>query len=380
MNVVDVGEVIHMCLKDDLHMNALMAAVTMRMQIVHNAGPGTRQFTAQQHAAKAIAGLRKRLKDGNRRTDDHALDMLFLAAYELYCFNVEGTRAHLQALKSMKAERFLNPHIRTLFRNIDHFTATASLSKPTLPITWQEHQAPFKAIETRLASEQPLGTFVGSAFFLHTDILDLTTLEIIQDIIACAEAAESCRERLTNAHRGMKSKARIPPGLSDARRPGLKCRSHDQRMPHYCHPPVGMMSSADKPEGSEDARKMNDFETTSRSNAYWELILGICAVGIVCAVDADDTEWCAWTFMRIAKPLGITTYADLCECLCRYLWLDNFEVVDSYVMANLFNPKTQSMALRTVIGRAYVTKYVQREKKSLTRITNRSSNCYRPGA
>lgn len=113
-------------------------------------------------------------------------------------------------------------------------------------------------------------------------------------------------------------------------------------------------------------------------------------MGVVCAVDQDDVEYCARQFAELAERIGVV---DVRAVMRGFLWLDGFEVVDEGVLGELLGEgKGREGVLRKVVGWAARTggggggfgvgRGVSREEEKgrCVRLTNRPSNFWRLGA
>lgn len=388
-------QVIKHALADPLIAHAFLAAVAMRMATVHST-----YSSAEKYAATALRQVRNSIT----RQDDHErimVSILFLAAYETYCFNLEGTKMHLRALKRMGAEEHLTGYLKALCQHIDLFSASSSLSAPifSMPLTiymgGSEH------------------TTVGHGFSEYTEHLGLKMCEVVANIISCANVAEDYKRRTLLGENLSINVAQMV-AWSECLTYQLLEQMPGSLLKECCiiallmwlsYLPASVMASslptAATPNqsflkmipgrGSGLVRRLTASATLDTHLHLW-----ILAVGIVCCVDADDTQYCAVAFTHLAHQLGVSA-VDVRDRLRHFLWLDHFDLIDYTVLMRLLDPdlETSERALRTVVGWAATTKggpssasavLMTRsggehdEKESHVRVTNRPSNWHRLGA
>lgn len=373
-------QVIQRALADPLVSHAFLAAVAMRMTTVHNT-----DSRAEQHAAAALCELRKSLGQEDHDTASTLLSILFLAAYETYCFNLEGTKTHLRALKRMSAETHLTGYLKTLCHHIDLFSASSSLSPPI-----------FSAPRVIYPENSP-HTTVGRRFLEFAGSLGSKMSAVIANIISCANVAEEYKLRAAqggdlclNIQQFVTWSEALTYQLLD-QMPGhlLKECCIIALLMWLSYLPVSIMASngnAPPPPGQNflkviPGRGSGLVKRLKASTLDTHLHLWILAVGIVCAIDQDDTEFCAVEFTQLAHRLDVS---DVRDCLRQFLWLDNFDLIDYDVLIQLLDPDTSAAALQIVVGWAATTKSPSvrfcEEKSSHVRVTNRPSNWYRLGA
>jgi hypothetical protein len=383
-----VASLVQRVTADRLTAHAFLAAVAMRMATVH-----ATRAAAELHAATALQELRAMIASTSAPVDQIAPAILFLAAYETYCYNLAGARQHLRALQALGAPNILSSELQTLCQNIDLFTASSNLLPPVFP--------PSHALTDTTSAT----TAFGIAFHDFENILGAGMLHVITQIAQCVATAE--RLSTTSGPRSITTTA-----LSEiiatsetltfqllAQLPGspLKEAAIIALLIWLSYLPVGVMTSAygraiTTNVTSPDFLKLVPGRGTSlvtrlRScSLNTPLELWILAVGIVCAVDRDDVEFCALAFASLGRALPILPQ-DLYATLRRFLWLRNIDYVDVDVLAELLDdcPEVREGAVRTVVSWAAVTTsgheaVSEAEKGVLVRVTNRPSNLWRLGA
>ena len=93
-----------------------LAATSARMQYIHHqAGDAL----AHGYAARALHGLKKHMQDREVWEEDDATDVLFLAAYEVFCEDEVGAGKHLAAVRRLYKRRIKNTFVRRLQANLE---------------------------------------------------------------------------------------------------------------------------------------------------------------------------------------------------------------------------------------------------------------------
>lgn len=395
LNRPETLQLIQQALADPLVAHAFLAAVAMRMATVHNTCSN-----AGHYAAAALCQLRNSIsqQDDRKRI---TISILFLAAYETYCFNLEGTKTHLRALKRMRAEEHLTGYLKALCQHVDLFSASSSLSAPIFSMP--------RAIYMGGSNH----TTVGRGFSEYTEHLGAKMTEVIANIISCANVAEDYKRRTLLGEDLSLNVAQMV-AWSESLTYQLLEQMPGSLLKECCiiallmwlsYLPASVMASnlptAVTPNqsflkmipgrGKGLVKRLQASATLDTCLHLW-----ILAVGIVCCVDADDTQYCAVAFIHLARQLGVSA-ADVRERFGRFLWLDHFDLIDYSVLMRLLDldPEVSAHALRTVVGWAATTKGgpssassvvmvrfggERDEEESHVRVTNRPSNWYRLGA
>ncbi|KPI41269.1 uncharacterized protein AB675_8148 [Cyphellophora attinorum] len=380
-NHATTSVVVQQVMSDNMCAHAFLAAVNRRMFVMHDAS-----VLAERHANLAMAQLKKEIG----RTDaivvnQHiAVVMLFLSAYETYCFNLEGARIHLAAMEKVYGHHGLKGYLQRLCCNIDLFSA-ASLVAPPI----------FKQTSQSLCAWPNLDKSAASHFDDYTDVLGRKLCTVIDDIVALANNVDRFRHEA------------LPTGLKQTAS-HMIARSEEltfrvlELMPcgnklmectviallmWLSYLPTSLMSYSPGFVPSDSFLKLVPGRGTRLGLALRQcklattLELWILAVGIICSVDSDDVQYCAINFIQLAKSLGIVSVR---ESLWQFLWFDTFDLIDSDVLDRLLDSETATTALQTIVGWASMTRTRQLpmgdEKSISVRLTNRPSNCFRLGA
>ncbi|ETN42575.1 uncharacterized protein HMPREF1541_01732 [Cyphellophora europaea CBS 101466] len=375
----EASQVIQQVMGDKLVAPAFLAAIGMRVTALHST-----VSTAERHAASALCQLRSSLDRESASNEQLLLSILFLAAYETYCFNLEGTRTHLRALRRLNAQRHLTGYLKALCRNVDLFSASSLLKPPIFPIP------------TTIPTPVPEHLTVGHGFLNYSDVLGLGMNSILRSIISCGNVAEEFKLR-QGAEEHMRFDLLQIVAWSESLTYQLLEQMPGTPVKECCiiallmwlsYLPAAMMGSKDGSSlaPSKSFLKMIPGRGTGLVNRLKAstldsyLHLWILAVGIVCAVDQDDTRYCAVEFVQLAYRLDVS---DVRHCFRQFLWLDNFDLIDYDVMMQLLDHETSQQALQTAVSWAAKTKGQSsrsvEEKQSSVRVTNRPSNGYRLG-
>ncbi|KAE9365547.1 hypothetical protein N431DRAFT_101845 [Stipitochalara longipes BDJ] len=118
-------------LTDSTRAYCLLAASSARRVYIH-AHPSRNQTQAHSYAAHAIQGLQRRMRrsegegeGGGRKEweEEDATDVLFLAAYEIFCEDEGGAEKHLSAVQRLYRREIENLWVRRLRVNLEILVA-----------------------------------------------------------------------------------------------------------------------------------------------------------------------------------------------------------------------------------------------------------------
>lgn len=100
----------------------LLAAASARMQYIHRPchhSLSEARNPAHGYAEKALRSLSEKLNDGLEWGEEEAIDVLFLAAYEVFCENEVSARRHLGAARRLYRGRIENSFVKRLQANLE---------------------------------------------------------------------------------------------------------------------------------------------------------------------------------------------------------------------------------------------------------------------
>lgn len=92
----EITAIIQQCLTDQTRSYCLLAATSARMQYIHHQearNGGSR--LAHAYAARALHGLRRRMQEHSVFSEEDSTDILFFAAYEIFCLDEFRSRKAL---------------------------------------------------------------------------------------------------------------------------------------------------------------------------------------------------------------------------------------------------------------------------------------------
>jgi len=113
---------IQQCLRNKTHSYCLLAATSARMQYIHNHQEARDRGSglAYGYAARALQGLLRRMQEPNVLfSEEDSTDVLFLAAYEIFCLNESGAEKHLAAVRRLYKQEISNIFVRRLQLNLE---------------------------------------------------------------------------------------------------------------------------------------------------------------------------------------------------------------------------------------------------------------------
>jgi hypothetical protein len=112
----EIISMVQISLQNSTRSFCLLAATSARMQYIHHQ---TTDRLAHGYAARALHGLQKRMRDREVWEGGDAMDVLFLAAYEVFCEDEVGAGKHLAAVRRLYKRRIENTFVRRLQINLE---------------------------------------------------------------------------------------------------------------------------------------------------------------------------------------------------------------------------------------------------------------------
>ena len=112
----EITSMIQTSLRNSTRGFCLLATTSARMQYIHHQ---TTDRLAHGYAARALHGLQGRMQDREVWEEEDATDVLFLAAYEVFCEDEAGAGKHLAAVRRLYKRRIENTFVRRLQANLE---------------------------------------------------------------------------------------------------------------------------------------------------------------------------------------------------------------------------------------------------------------------
>jgi hypothetical protein len=124
----EIATLVSTILGDTTRSYCLLAASSARMRYIHDADPRSCSSSEDRqvphrYASLAIHGLRRRLDANCVWGEDDATDVLFLAAYEVFCEDEAGAERHLKAVRRIYGKEIGNSFVRRLQANLEVLVA-----------------------------------------------------------------------------------------------------------------------------------------------------------------------------------------------------------------------------------------------------------------
>jgi hypothetical protein len=116
-------------LANKTHSYCLLAATGARIQYIHHHQESRDGHSglsmAHGYAAKALRGVRQRIEEHGRIefSEEDSTDILFLAAYEIFCSNEIGAEQHLTAVRRVYKQEISNTFMKRLQVNLERLAA-----------------------------------------------------------------------------------------------------------------------------------------------------------------------------------------------------------------------------------------------------------------
>ncbi|KAH8803458.1 hypothetical protein F5884DRAFT_805599 [Xylogone sp. PMI_703] len=117
---------IRRCLTSTVHSYCLLAATSARMQYLHYQDePNDGYSLAHGYARRGLHQLRQQIENYNRNmisgplSEEVTTDVIFLAAYEIFCCNDAVAKMHLAAVRRLYRQNLSNEFIARLRGNLE---------------------------------------------------------------------------------------------------------------------------------------------------------------------------------------------------------------------------------------------------------------------
>jgi hypothetical protein len=116
----EITTMIQQCLTDKTRSYCLLAAISARMQYIHShKGRNDGSGLAHSYAARALHGIRQRMQEHSLSSEEDSTDVLFLAAYEIFCSDELGAEKHLAAVRRLYKQEISNKFVGRLQANLE---------------------------------------------------------------------------------------------------------------------------------------------------------------------------------------------------------------------------------------------------------------------
>lgn len=119
----EITSLLQQCLESKTRSCCLLAASSARMRYIHH--PAALIGISHRYAASALKGLQRRMQESEVWKEEDATDVLFLAAYEIYCDDKVGAEKHLAAVRKLYKREIGNTFVRRLQANLEILVAKA---------------------------------------------------------------------------------------------------------------------------------------------------------------------------------------------------------------------------------------------------------------
>lgn len=122
----EITAMVQRCLANTIHCYCMLAATSARMQYLrYEEDRSGNNALGHDYAKRALCELRGRIQEHNGTevasglSEEMATDILFLAAYELFCCTEEGAQIHLTAVRRLYRQGFSNTFMSRLQANLE---------------------------------------------------------------------------------------------------------------------------------------------------------------------------------------------------------------------------------------------------------------------
>lgn len=332
-------------MRDSLLFHSLVAAVMMRMATVHKT-----RLQAEYHAAVAMARLRDRIVDDVGEQSSLVMPMLFLAAYQVYCADLDGSRTHLQALQRMNATDQLSGYAKSLCHRIDLFSASSSLQSPVFA-----HSLKSCLLQDRRSPS-------SRGFGAYDCILGRQLLTIINSIARCSDVAQRSKLRdpqpddvCVTAREIAAWSEDLTYHLLEEMSGSISKQSCVIALLMWLSYLPNIILRNDLAEAVPSSEFLKVMPARGAALAFrlkqcilsTKLDLWILATGIVCSIEKADVKYCALEFARLGRSLTITNVKE--QLFGSFLSLDGFDRVDSNLLTEVLDPQTSASAIERIV-------------------------------
>ena len=140
----EITAMIQQCLANKNHSYCLLAATSARIQYIHHHDEARYSHSglslAHGYAGRALHGVRQRIEvhsgieTTSELSEEESTDILFLAAYEIFCWDETGAEQHLTAVRRLYKQEISNIFIKRLQANLERLVAKSAAGAVGKPL------------------------------------------------------------------------------------------------------------------------------------------------------------------------------------------------------------------------------------------------------
>ena len=120
----EVTSMVQQSLRSGTRSYCLLAAISARIHCIHyQRAQNDDKGLSHSYAAKAIYGLRQRMQQCSTFSEEDSTDVLFLAAYEIFCFDELAADKHLAAVRRLYRGKISSIFMKRLQVNLEILVA-----------------------------------------------------------------------------------------------------------------------------------------------------------------------------------------------------------------------------------------------------------------
>lgn len=334
-------QVIRNSLSDELHILSLLTAASARMKYVEQYH-FARHDLPERLADAAIRLLRRYLAQGRPVTQQLIQSILYLWALESYRRNWEGVAMHGNMTMYLCNTFFggfrnLDPYLRRMLWVADRYQAAATARPPLVEERWETAELSAQQYTCVTTALRQLGKIpAGARFAQHNEVFRGQFQQVLNEVVnlacviqchwhaaprqslipdrdwAVARSYTISDELLSFKDEDMEANNSRQPKLKDCLRLALIVWLAFIPASAPYSPVEGMLTikaAIDaRPLRAGLASVLTQLETLPVSDEECALLFWVAGLGAVASELAENQEWFALQFQRVARKLGIFTW------------------------------------------------------------------------
>ncbi|RVX69911.1 hypothetical protein B0A52_05746 [Exophiala mesophila] len=351
-------QVIRNSLSDELHILSLLTAASARMKYVEQYH-FARHDLPERLADAAIRLLRRYLAEGRPVTQQLIQSILYLWALESYRRNWDGVAMHGNMTMYLCNTYFggfrnLDPYLRRMLWVADRYQAAATARPPLVEERWETAELSTQQYTCVTTALRQLGKIpAGARFAQHSEVLSRPFQQVLQQVVnlacaiqchwhaaprqpllpdrdwAVARSYTVSDELLSFKDQDVGTTDSWRHKLTDCLRLALIVWLAFIPASAPYSPVDGMLTI----KAAIDARPLRarlssvatQLEDLPASHEECALLFWVAGLGAVASELAENQEWFALQFQRVARKLGIFTWANFEPINQGYLSLEKLQ-------------------------------------------------------
>lgn len=346
----DLPSIVNGCLAHEIHMNALLTCMTIRMK-AYGYRVQSKLDSPELTMAKSLRALRRYFSDiSDANTDQQIiLDILFLSVAEFWLQNYVAMRTHLRMIlhivKSLGGFDKVSPYIREACCLTELPFAMKTGGVPIFPLSWDPGSIEYDRwvhIGPALCLSEIKSFGAGFEKPLAAGFFNKAAEPIIEGLVADIPTLEYIRrtEEPIPADSGwacIRSRALIHKLLSlqrysvDVSQQELRSQCVTTTLTMLlCHESLCISplqySKATRLRLEDSLRlSSSNFSPAGNWGTSNDMLLWVINTGLWAALGSEDEEWFLTQAVKGCRMLEISSYEELRWLMRRFLWFDHLD-------------------------------------------------------